>query len=103
MAATSPTAALNADSFAFDGALNPLSFRTNWSDAARISSSVAGGSTLKSVLLLRHIFDLRRGFPRVFFTEEHRDHRERHVDAGRHARRRDDRVPDDAGVPLNQD
>ena len=29
--------------FADDGLLKPLSFRTNCSDAARISSSVAGG------------------------------------------------------------
>ena len=35
--------------------VKPLSFRTNWSEAARISSSVTGGSKLKSVLMLRHI------------------------------------------------
>jgi hypothetical protein len=29
--------------------------RTNWSAASRISSSVAGGSKLNSVLMLRHI------------------------------------------------
>jgi hypothetical protein len=29
--------------------------RTNWSEAARISSSVAGGSKLKSVFMLRHM------------------------------------------------
>ena len=33
----------------------PLILRTNWSAAARISSSLAAGSTLKSVLILRHI------------------------------------------------
>src|SRR5438045_5099168 len=53
--ATSSIARLNAASFAFDGALNPLSFRTNCSEAARISSSVAGGSKLKRVLMLRHM------------------------------------------------
>ena len=45
----------NAASLAFDGALNPLSFRTNCSEAARISASVAGGSKLKRVLMLLHI------------------------------------------------
>ena len=38
--------------------MNPLSLRTNCSDAARISSSVAGGSKLKSVLMFRHISSL---------------------------------------------
>jgi hypothetical protein len=41
----------------------PLSFRTNWSADARISSSVAGGSKLASVLMFRHIV---LGFPRGF-------------------------------------
>src|SRR5882762_11761104 len=53
--ATSSMARSNAASFAFDGALNPLSLRTNCSDAARISSSVAGGSKLNSVLMFLHI------------------------------------------------
>src|SRR6266508_2084858 len=53
--ATSSMARSNAASFAFDGALNPLSLRTNCSDAALISSSVAGGSKLNSVLMLRHM------------------------------------------------
>src|SRR5207249_2063106 len=57
--ATSSIARLNAASFAFDGALNPLSFRTNCSEAARISSSVAGGSKLKRVLIFLHISDAR--------------------------------------------
>src|SRR5580765_5178390 len=54
-AAVSSIARSNAASFAFEGALNPLSLRTNCSDAARISSSVAGGSKLKRVLMFRHI------------------------------------------------
>ena len=45
--ATSSTAARNAASFAFDGLVNPLIFLTNCRDAARISSSVTGGSKLK--------------------------------------------------------
>jgi hypothetical protein len=45
-AATSSTAARKEASLAFEGALNPLIFRTNWSEAARISSGVAGGSKL---------------------------------------------------------
>jgi len=43
---------------AFDGYVNPLSFRTNWRDAARISSSLAGGSKLNNVLMLRHMRSL---------------------------------------------
>jgi single-strand DNA-binding protein len=54
-AATSPTAARKAASLAFDGLLKPLNFRTNCSEAARISSSVTGGSKLKSILIFRHI------------------------------------------------
>src|SRR6476469_9568667 len=57
----SSTAALNAASFARDGLLKPLIFRTNCSDAARISSSVTGGSKLKSVLMFRHILLCLRG------------------------------------------
>ena len=41
--------------FAFDGAVKPLSLRTNCNDAARTSSSVAGGSKLKSVLMFLHM------------------------------------------------
>jgi len=44
--ATASTAEKNAASFAFDGLVNPLIFLTNCSDAARISSSVTGGSKL---------------------------------------------------------
>src|SRR6185503_20132404 len=54
---TSSTARANASSLARDGFENPLSFRTNWSDEARISSSVAGGAKLCSVLMLRHMLD----------------------------------------------
>jgi hypothetical protein len=54
----SSIAALNAASFAFDGALNPLSLRTNCIDAERISSSVAGGSKLNRVRMLRHMNEL---------------------------------------------
>lgn len=54
-AATSSTARLNASSLAFDGLVKPLIFRTNWTDAARTSSPVTGGSKLKSGLILRHM------------------------------------------------
>src|SRR5205814_6960056 len=54
-AATSSTAWSKAASFAFDGTLNPLSLRTNCSEASRISSSVAGGSKLNSVLMFLHM------------------------------------------------
>src|SRR5882724_2755582 len=49
--ATSSMAARNGSSLALDGLVNPLIFRTNWSEAARTSSSVTGGSKLKSVLM----------------------------------------------------
>ena len=64
--ATSSTAWSNAAALACEGFVNPLSFRTNWAEAARISSSVAGGSKLKSVLMLRHMM-----------TGSYRDHRTR--------------------------
>src|ERR1700722_13686824 len=54
-AATSCTARSNAARLALEGLLNPLSLRTNCSEDALISSSVAGGSKLKSVLMLRHM------------------------------------------------
>jgi hypothetical protein len=38
-----------------DGLVNPASLRTNCRDAARISSSVAGGAKLKRGRILRHI------------------------------------------------
>lgn len=43
-AAISSTAAWNANSFVFEGFVNPLIFLTNWSEAARMSSSVHAGS-----------------------------------------------------------
>jgi hypothetical protein len=48
------TAARNAASLAFDGLLKPLTFLTNCKEAARISSSVTGGSKLKRVRMLLH-------------------------------------------------
>src|SRR5215469_16024532 len=54
------TADLKAASFIFEGLLKPVIFRTNCSEAARISSSVAGGSKLNSVLMFRHIADLKK-------------------------------------------
>src|SRR5580692_8598397 len=54
--ATSPTAIRNASSFPFDGLLKPVIFLTNCREAARISSSVTGGSKLKRVLIFRHMF-----------------------------------------------
>ena len=56
MPAISFTAARNKASFAFDGLLKPLIFLTNWSEAARISSEVTGGSKLKRVLMFLHIY-----------------------------------------------
>src|SRR5437899_12860328 len=53
--AISSTAARKAPSFAFDGWLKPLIFLTNCSDAARISSSVAGGSKLNKGRMFLHI------------------------------------------------
>jgi hypothetical protein len=46
-----------------DGRLVPLNFRTNWRAAARISSSVAGGSKFARVLIFRHIGVLLSNFP----------------------------------------
>ena len=45
----------NTISFALEGFVNPLNFRTNWTEEARISSSVAGGSKLCKVLMFRHM------------------------------------------------
>ena len=55
ISAISSTAAWNGPSLAFDGLLKPLIFLTNWSEAARISSAVTGGSKLKRVLMFLHI------------------------------------------------
>src|ERR1700730_11605715 len=54
-AVTSATARSNASALACDGLLKPESFRTNCSAEAWISSSVAGGSKMNTVLMLRHI------------------------------------------------
>jgi hypothetical protein len=54
-AVSSSTARSNASSFALDGLVNPQIFLTNWSDASRISASVAGGSKLNSVLMFLHM------------------------------------------------
>src|SRR5580700_12351878 len=53
--ATSSTARLNAASLLREGWAKPESLRTNCSAEARISSSVAGGSKLNSVRMLRHM------------------------------------------------
>lgn len=63
MRATSSTASWNAASFAREGRLNPLIFRTNCREAARISSSVTGGSKLNRTLMFRHTFLLPVGSP----------------------------------------
>src|SRR5271165_6465643 len=55
MPATSSTAAKKAASLAFDGLLKPLIFLTNWSEAARTSSAVTGGSKLNRILIFLHI------------------------------------------------
>lgn len=60
VAATSSTARSNAASLLLDGILKPLSFLTNCSDASRISISVAGGSKLNRVLMLRHMGEASR-------------------------------------------
>src|SRR4051794_17870258 len=62
-AETSATARSNASALADDGLLKPESLRTNCSAEAWISSSVAGGSKLNSVLMLRHIHLLRSSNP----------------------------------------
>src|SRR5260370_23731693 len=53
--AMAATAEVNAAWFALDGLWKPLIFLTNCRDAARISSSVTGGSKLNSVLMFLHI------------------------------------------------
>ena len=53
--ATSAAARLNAFSFAADGLANPLIFLTYCRAAAWISSVVAGGSKLYSVLMFLHM------------------------------------------------
>src|SRR6266567_1354320 len=55
--ATSSTPRVKAASLALDGLEKPLNFRTNCREDAHISSSVAGGVKLCSVLMLRHMQD----------------------------------------------
>lgn len=50
----SSTAEVKAASFALEGLLKPLIFRTNCRAAAQISSSVTGGSKLNSGLIFLH-------------------------------------------------
>jgi hypothetical protein len=53
--ATACTARSKASAFAREGRVNPLTLRTYCRAAARTSSSVAGGSKLKRVRMLRHM------------------------------------------------
>ena len=55
VAAMSSTARSNASVFARDGFCIPLTLRTYWSAASRISASVVDGSKLWSVLMFRHM------------------------------------------------
>ncbi len=57
IAAISWTASSNSASLAFAGRTVPLTLRTNWSEAAYTSSSVAGGSRFCSGRMLRHMPD----------------------------------------------
>src|SRR5262249_36528034 len=69
----SSMAVLKAASLECEGLLKPLILRTNCKDAARISSSVVGGSKLKRFLIFLHIM----GYPKIkiFTTEVPRYHR----------------------------
>src|SRR5205807_1218000 len=49
------TAFSNASTWASVGCVTPLTLRTYWRAAAAISSSVAGGSSPRSVVMLRHM------------------------------------------------
>src|SRR5947209_19927834 len=62
--AISSIAASNAPSLLLDGLLKPLIFRTNWRDAALISSSVTGGSKLNNGLMFRHMTKTPRAIVR---------------------------------------
>src|ERR1700722_12530495 len=55
IAEISSIAARKEASFDFDGLLKPLIFRTNWSEAARISSGLTGGAKLNKGLMFLHI------------------------------------------------
>src|SRR6266704_5221499 len=90
--AISSTAARNEESFVLDGLLKPLIFLTNCSDAARISSSVTGGSKLKSVLMFLHISlylqpEYLVGLWHWCF-EKRRDDRKQQIGAGQNAKMR---------------
>src|ERR1700730_17025102 len=61
--ATWSTARLKASWFALEGRVKPLNLRTNCREEARISSSVAGGLKLCSVLMLRHMAILASPIP----------------------------------------
>src|SRR5215218_1787866 len=67
----SSTAEWNAASFVLDGLLKPVIFLTYCSEAAFISSSVAGGSKLKRVLMFLHIEVLRRNARGVLSVKYH--------------------------------
>src|ERR1700722_14272880 len=54
-AVISSTAASNWAWLAWEGLVKPLILRTNCSEALRISSSVSGGSKLKSIFMFRHM------------------------------------------------
>ena len=49
------TAFSKATSVVEDGALTPLTLRTNWRAADSISSAVASGSNPRSVVMFRHM------------------------------------------------
>jgi hypothetical protein len=52
---TASTARWKASALAWEGLVDPLIFRTYWTAAARISSSVAAGSKLWRVRMFRHM------------------------------------------------
>lgn len=57
-ASIASTASRNAASLALDGLVKPLTLRTYWNAAARISPSFTGGSKLKRVLMFLHMSNL---------------------------------------------
>lgn len=70
---TSATAVRNAVSFLFEGSRYPLTFLTNCSAAALISSSEAGASPPRRVLMLLHIHEpYRAGRSRSNEVAHHR-------------------------------
>src|SRR5262249_23503720 len=76
---TCSTARPKAASFAREGFANPLSLRTNCSEEARISSLVAGGLKLCSVLMFRHMAAPRAALARSGHVPEHQDRSEEHT------------------------